>query len=118
MGRRRRRRGRRRGDASSPEESPRTGPDVGLLGAIPAATLDLHGLRADAAERRVTDFLATQARIHGGRVVHVITGSGLGSPGGPVLRGRVGELLDGPLARFVTERRLDLHRGGWLVRLP
>jgi DNA-nicking Smr family endonuclease len=91
---------------------------VGLLGAIPAATLDLHGLRAGAAERRVTDFLTTQARVNRGGVVHVITGSGLGSPGGPVLRGRVGELLDGRLARFVAEHRLDLHRGGWLVRLP
>jgi DNA-nicking Smr family endonuclease len=74
-------------------------------------------MKAHVAERKVASFLQTQARIHRGQVVHVVTGSGLGSPGPPVLRGLVGKLLDGPLARFVADHRMDLHRGGWLIRL-
>ena len=92
-------------------------PESGLLGTVPAATLDLHGETAAVAQGKVIGFVTAQARINGGQVVHVVTGSGLGSPGGPVLRGRVGDLLDGRLARFVEEHRMDLHRGGWLVRL-
>lgn len=92
-------------------------PESGLLGAVPTAELDLHGDRAAAAERRVASFLETQARLNPGQVVHLVTGSGLGSPGGPVLRGMVGDLLQGPLARLVADHRMDMHRGGWLVRL-
>lgn len=103
-----------RRDRSAAQGAPSPG---GLLGAIPRATLDLHGETASAAEGRATRFLTTQARIHRGEVVHVITGSGLGSPGPPVLRTLVGELLEGPLARYVDDHRMDLHRGGWLVRL-
>lgn len=99
-----------------PEGFPRR-PEVGLLGAVPTAVLDLHGERAAAAERRVAGFLTTQARLNPGQVVHLVTGSGLGSRGGPVLRGLVGDLLQGSLARLVADHRMDLHRGGWLVRL-
>ena len=91
--------------------------DPGLLGAIPRATLGLHGETARDAERKTVGFVTAQSRIHKGEVVHVVTGSGLGSPGPPVLRRLVGELLEGPLARFVADHRMDLHRGGWLVRL-
>lgn len=111
----RRPRRRRKGRAARDDGFRRPAP--GLLGAIPVATLDLHGETAASAERRVADFLATQSRLHPGRVVHLVTGSGLGSPAGPVLRGRVGEILEGHLSRFVSEHRMDLHRGGWLVRL-
>ncbi len=111
------RKGRKKDRRARDAEARPSSPAPGLLGAIPRATLDLHGERAADAERKVTSFLTTQARIHSGEVVHVVTGSGLGSHGGPVLRGLVGDLLLNELAHLVAEHRLDLHRGGWLVRL-
>jgi len=113
----RKKRGRGKGRKGPSDPTPPRPPDIGLLGAIPAATLDLHGERAAEAERKVTDFVTAQSRIHRGDVIHVVTGSGQGSQAGPVLRGLVGELLAGSLERFVAEHRMDLHRGGWLARL-
>lgn len=88
-----------------------------LLDATPAATLDLHGDTALDAERRVRDFIRTHARIHGGRVVHVITGKGRGSAGRPVLPGVVRRVLGGDVARFVADWDRDLDEAGFLVRL-
>jgi len=88
-----------------------------LLDATPAATLDLHGDTALEAERRVRDFIRTHARIHGGRVLHVITGKGRGSAGRPVLPGAVRRVLSGDVARFVAEWDKDLDEAGFLIRL-
>jgi hypothetical protein len=88
-----------------------------LLDARPRATLDLHGDTAAQAERRVHDFLATQARLAPGAVVHVITGRGRGSPGRPVLPGAVKRVLRGSAARFVADYDRDLDDGGYMVRL-
>jgi len=88
-----------------------------LLDATPVATLDLHGDTALDAERRVRDFILTQSRIAGGRVVHIITGRGLGSRGRPVLPGAVRRVLDGEVSRFVQEFDRDLDEAGFLVRL-
>ena len=58
-------------------------------------TLDLHGLRKDAAVRAVTDFLDRQSR-HGNAAsswVLIITGTGSHSLSGPVLRTAVESLL-------------------------
>ena len=51
----------------------------------PQAVLDLHGLTLDEAETAVDDFLHS-ALIKNYRLVRIITGKGLGSQGGPVLR--------------------------------
>ena len=62
-------------------------------GARPELTLDLHGLRREAALRSLELFLA-RARASGKRRVLIIHGRGLGSGGpGPVLRQAVLESL-------------------------
>jgi DNA-nicking Smr family endonuclease len=81
------------------------------------ATLDLHGDTALEAERRVKDFIATHARISRGRVVHIITGRGLGSGGRPVLPGAVRRALASEVGRFVQEYDRDLDEAKFLVRL-
>lgn len=69
------------------------------------------------AERRVADFLRTQARVRPGQVVHVITGKGRGSAGRPVLPGAVRRVLAGDVARFVAQWDKDLDEAGFLIRL-
>lgn len=88
-----------------------------LLDAVPAATLDLHGDTAADAERRVADFLRTQARVRPGQVVHVVTGKGRGSAGRPVLPGAVRRVLTGDVARFVAAWDKDLDEAGFMIRL-
>jgi DNA-nicking Smr family endonuclease len=88
-----------------------------LLDATPDATLDLHGDSAHHAERRVKDFVRSQALLRGERVVHIITGRGLGSKRGPVLLGVVKRLLDSELSAQVAEYDRDLDEGGFLIRL-
>ena len=88
-----------------------------LLDATPDSTLDLHGDSAHQAERRVKDFVRSQALLRGQRVIHIITGRGLGSKRGPVLLGVVKRLLDSELSAQVTEYDRDLDEGGFLIRL-
>jgi DNA-nicking Smr family endonuclease len=68
----------------------------------PEGVLDMHGLRAAEARRRLESFLL-EARSVGWRCVLLVTGRGLRSgPGGPVLRGEVVELLtQAPFSRSV-----------------
>ena len=96
---------------------PEFGVSGDLLDATPVATLDLHGDTAVEAERRVRDFIKTQSRISRGKVVHIITGRGLGSPGRPVLPGVVRKVLKGEMSRFVREHDRDLDDAGFLARL-
>ena len=107
----RKRRSRDRGDI------PAFGGHDPLLDAPPVATLDLHGDTALEAERRVRDFIRTHARISGGRVIHVITGRGRGSPGSPVLPGVVRRVLGGEVARYVDDWDRDLDEAGYLIRI-
>ena len=58
----------------------------------PAGTLDLHGLTRDEALPRTRAYLAHAAR-QGWPVVLLVTGKGLHSPAGPVLRREVERLL-------------------------
>lgn len=60
----------------------------------PAGELDLHGLTRDEAVARTRLFLAGAVR-QGWQVVVIVTGKGLHSPTGPVLRQAVERLLDG-----------------------
>ena len=88
-----------------------------LLDATPDATLDLHGDTGHQAERRVKDFVRSQALLRGERVIHIITGRGLGSKQGPVLLGVVKRLLDSELSAQLAEYDRDLDEGGFLIRL-
>jgi len=58
----------------------------------PAATLDLHGLSREEALVRTRSFLEHAAR-QGWPAVVIVTGKGLNSPNGPVLRRAVEQLL-------------------------
>jgi DNA-nicking Smr family endonuclease len=82
-----------------------------------AATLDLHGYTGAATPAAVRSFLETWRRRQPGAVVHIITGKGKGSAGGPVLRGLVKELLKGELAAMVADWARDDAEGGYKVRL-
>lgn len=87
-----------------------------LLGSLAAAELDLHGARADAAERRARDFLVTWSRREPGAVVRIVTGRGNRSPGPPVLRGRVADVIaDSP--DVVAEHVLEPSGGSFLVKV-
>ena len=88
-----------------------------LLDARADAELDLHGLGAIEARSAVRAFLESWGRRKAGAVVHVITGKGKGSPGGPVLRGLVKTLLQGELRALVAEWGLDDGEGGYRVRV-
>ena len=93
-------------------------PDYGrrLRFAIPAASIDLHGLRVEDARRKLEAFLARAARTHSGQVVRVITGKGRHSEDGPRLRPMVMEEL--ALSRnLVAEWAASLDGGSVLVRL-
>ena len=58
----------------------------------PAETLDLHGLSREEALARTRTFLEHAAR-QGWTAVVIVTGKGLNSPNGPVLRQAVEQLL-------------------------
>jgi DNA-nicking Smr family endonuclease len=88
-----------------------------LLSETPADTLDLHGYTALQAEARLSDFLRTQAVVSPGRVVHVITGRGLGSEGRPVLPGLVRDLLEHDFSDYVAASAALPGGGGLAVRL-
>jgi len=87
------RRKKNRKKASPDSETPELTGYARLVVETPEATLDLHGLTAHQAERRVRDFIRTQTRIAPGKVVHIITGRGARSPGEPVLPGLVNRML-------------------------
>ena len=88
-----------------------------LLDARADAELDLHGLGAIEARAAVRAFLESWRRRKAGAVVHIITGKGKGSAGGPVLRGLVKGLLRGELRAMVAEFQVDDGEGGYRVRL-
>lgn len=103
----------RRREARPPDSpTPRT-----LHAAVVADRLDLHGLTADEAERRLAMFLDRVAVTAPGEVVRVITGRGAGSAGPPVLQGVVRDALDGRLAHRVAEWAVDMGGGAYLVRV-
>jgi DNA-nicking Smr family endonuclease len=66
----------------------------------PRATLDLHRLTLEAAQQRVTAFVA-EARAAGHRSVLIVTGMADRSPAGARLRDHVPGWLSGPLAASV-----------------
>ncbi len=95
----------------------RSGVSDDLLDAEPAAEMDLHGLSADEARRKLLNDLPAYRARYSGCVVHIITGRGRNSANGPVLKPLVRELLQGPLAGHIRDHTQDLDEGGYLVRL-
>src|SRR5712692_9866852 len=83
-----------------------------LLDARADGELDLHGFGAVEARSAVRAFLESWQRRKAGAVVHIITGKGKGSAGGPVKT-----LLGGELRAMVAESQLDDGEGGYRVRV-
>jgi DNA-nicking Smr family endonuclease len=81
------------------------------------AELDLHGFGAAETPAAVRAFLQTWQRRKSGAIVHIITGKGKGSPGGPVLRGVVAGLLKGAPVSLVADWAPDDAAGGFRVRV-
>ena len=67
----------------------------------PEATLDLHGVAAAEVVRKVEWFLEN-AVFHGCRFVRIVTGKGVHSATGPVVKPLVETYLSGPGRRFVA----------------
>ncbi len=88
-----------------------------LLDAPADGELDLHGFGGIEARSAVRAFLESWRRREAGALVHIITGKGKGSAGGPVLRGLVKTLLQGELRGMVSEWGLDDGEGGYRVRV-
>ncbi|HSH45431.1 MAG TPA: Smr/MutS family protein, partial [Longimicrobiales bacterium] len=82
-----------------------------------ADEVDLHGLTAAQAERRLEMFLDRVAVTARGRVVRVITGRGTGSAGRPVLQDVVRDALNDWLSHRVAEWAVDVGSGAYLVRV-
>ena len=87
-----------------------------LLSEMAIATLDLHGLTAVQAQRRLRDFITTHAHASAGQVVHVITGKGSGSEGPAVLWELVRGMLDDEATNQIDEYAGMLGGGGWVIR--
>lgn len=88
-----------------------------LHGRVVAAQLDLHGMDARTAERRVASFLQAKARTHRGEVVKIVTGKGSRSEGREVMRSLVHELVTDTWAHFVKDWGVETGGGGYLVEL-
>ncbi|MCA8979818.1 MAG: Smr/MutS family protein [Planctomycetes bacterium] len=82
----------------------------------PSLSVDLHGLRPEAALRRLSQALHT-ARVRGASELLVITGRGLGNrTQQPVLRDKVERWLRGPDGRSLGVRAVERDkRGGALL---
>jgi DNA-nicking Smr family endonuclease len=94
------------------DSTPRT-----LHSEIVADRLDLHGLTAEEAERRLEMFLDRVSASVPGQVVRVVTGRGAGSAGRPVLQEVVRGALTGWLRHRVADWAVDLGSGAYLVRV-
>ena len=90
---------------------------AGLLSEMAVASLDLHGLTAAQAQRRLRDFITTHGNASSGQVVHVITGKGSGSEGPAVLWELVRGMLADQAMEKVDEYAGMLGGGGWVIRL-
>jgi DNA-nicking Smr family endonuclease len=87
------------------------------LDGAPAVKLDLHGFRAHEVVAHLDNWLRAECKRRPGALVHVITGKGRSSAGGPVLKSMVRRALMGDTAKCVAAWSRDENDGGFLVRL-
>jgi len=88
-----------------------------LFDAPLADRIDLHGMSAAQAEAAVRSFVDRWRRREPGSVVLIITGKGMGSEGGAVLRPAIRALLKTRLSGFVSDWALDDSKGAFRVRV-
>lgn len=79
-------------------------------------TLDLHGYAAVEARAFLAGFLKAAQKRHPGGLLHLITGRGKRSAGGPVLKPLVKATLVATPATIVEAWGKDDSDGGFLVR--
>lgn len=82
-----------------------------LLDGKVAHKVDLHG-RTETEARAAVEKLV---KASSGKLVHVVTGKGKGSAGGPVLKTLVRGMLKGSLAPLVKDWALDAGEGGFRI---
>ncbi|HEX9892697.1 MAG TPA: Smr/MutS family protein [Gemmatimonadales bacterium] len=76
--------------------------------------LDLHRMTAPEAKAAVTGFVR---RAPKGALLHVITGKGRNSAGGPVLRNTIRAMLRAGSMPQVRAWASDDNEGGFLIRI-
>ncbi|MBI5557740.1 MAG: Smr/MutS family protein [Deltaproteobacteria bacterium] len=87
----------------------------------PQEQIDLHGLTAAEAERKAVNFLIT-ARNKGLMTVRIITGKGIHSQGGPVLRNLMEHLAgilkaEGRITKYAWENGQRERSGALIIYL-
>jgi DNA-nicking Smr family endonuclease len=107
----------RRTSASDTTEVPALSGLALLVVETPVEVLDLHGMTAAQAERRLDFFFQRHRVTSPGRVVHIITGKGTRSHGAAVLPGLVRDLLAQYFVDFVAESAGLPGGGGVAVRI-
>lgn len=80
-------------------------------------TLDLHGFAAVEARTVLAGFLKSAQQRHPGGLLHLITGRGKRSAGGPVLKPLVKTALAAAPMTIIHAWGKDDNDGGFLVRL-
>jgi DNA-nicking Smr family endonuclease len=88
-----------------------------LHGRTVAARLDLHGLTAAQAERRVDSFLQAASRAHRGQVVKIVTGKGSRSDGPEVMRDLVRGAIVERHADAIADWGVETGGGAYLVEM-
>jgi len=88
-----------------------------VLDQRPVAVLDLHNYAVSEVEDATCSFILTWQRRASGSVVHIVTGKGRRSPGAPVLKPRVRQILKTQLSAAVKDWARDVDDGGFLVLL-
>jgi DNA-nicking Smr family endonuclease len=100
-----------------PRSPKASGPTGSLHAAVVDDERDLHHLTAAEAAVQLESFLVGWSRRRSGAVVRVITGRGIRSAGGPVLRPLVRELLTGRLAPVVEDYVTESGGGAYRIRV-
>jgi DNA-nicking Smr family endonuclease len=100
-----------------PRKPESSGPIGSIHAAVVEAEQDLHHLTAAEAAVHLESFLVRWSRSRPGAVLRVITGKGVRSAQGPVLRPLVRELLVGRLAPLVEDFGVEADGGAYRVRV-
>jgi DNA-nicking Smr family endonuclease len=87
------------------------------LDGTPSDTFDLHGYRASEAAVAFEHYLAQCRQRSPGALLHIITGKGLNSPRGPVLKSVIRKAIKTDEGRRIAAWSKDDDDGGFLVRL-
>lgn len=103
--------------AKHPRSAPRGSDPFDPLDGRVDDTLDLHGFTTAEARARLDAYFRGARQKRPGQLVHVITGKGRNSAGGPVLKPAIRSLLRSGALPNIARWGLDDDDGGYLVRV-